>query len=54
MVHPWNKCTKTSLEMTNMKHVKVTEMEEVPILAGNCSTLHKNKKGQASKELNCL
>ena len=55
MVNSWKECLKTTLELTNMKHVKIKEgTEEVSNLVGNCSMLDKNTKGQDSEELNCL
>jgi hypothetical protein len=55
MVNSWKECLETTLELTNMKHVKVMEeTKEVSNLVGNCSTLDKIMKGQGSKELKCL
>jgi hypothetical protein len=36
MVNSWKECSETTFELTNMKHVKVTEeTEEVSNLVGN-------------------
>jgi hypothetical protein len=45
MVNSWKECSKTSLQMTTMKHIKVTEeAEEVSNLVSNLSTLDKNMR----------
>jgi hypothetical protein len=55
MVNSWKECLKTTLELTNMKHIKVTEeTEEVSSFGRQFLHALQEYEGQDSEELDCL